>query len=97
MTVYVDDMKAKFGRMIMCHMMADTREELLAMADQIGVARRWIQFEGTAHEHFDIALSKRALAVRFGAKEVTRRDMGMLIRKRLGKQYDPTSPTCLTA
>ena len=71
MAVYVDDMKAPYGRMVMCHMIADTTEELLEMADRIGVARRWIRDEGDAHEHFDIAMSKRALAVEYGAREVT--------------------------
>jgi hypothetical protein len=36
MTIYVDDMKAAFGRMKMCHMIADTDDELHAMADRIG-------------------------------------------------------------
>ncbi|MCR6672172.1 DUF4031 domain-containing protein [Devosia ginsengisoli] len=43
MSVYVDDMEASFGRMKMCHMWADTLDELLAMADLIGVQRRWLQ------------------------------------------------------
>lgn len=70
MTVYVDDMRAQFGRMVMCHMLSDTTEELLAMADRIGVQRKWLQCAGTPKEHFDIALSKRALAVAAGAVEV---------------------------
>lgn len=75
MAVYVDDMRAPYGRMKMCHMAADTTEELLEMADKIGVARKWIQKRGTKYEHFDIALSKRAIAVRCGAIEVTRREL----------------------
>ena len=55
--IIVDDMKAPFGRMVMCHMMADTTEELLAMADKIGVDRKWLQAAGTKREHFDICLS----------------------------------------
>ena len=76
MTVYVDDMKAQFGRMVMCHMLADTDEELLAMADRIGVQRRWHQHPGTPRSHFDIALSKRAEAVKAGAQEIRWRDSG---------------------
>ena len=41
--VYVDDYNAPYGRMTMCHMMADTLEELHAMADKIGIARKWFQ------------------------------------------------------
>jgi hypothetical protein len=76
MTVYVDNMQAPFGNMIMCHMFADSSEELLEMADKIGVARKWIQFPGTYKEHFDIALTKRRLAINFGAKEVDWMDFG---------------------
>jgi hypothetical protein len=82
MGVYVDDMRAPLGRMVMCHMIADSTEELLAMADRIGVARRWIQDKGTHYEHFDIALSKRAAAIQHGAVPVTKRELALRIRKR---------------
>jgi hypothetical protein len=72
-SVYVDDMRARYGRMVMCHMTADSSEELLAMADRIGVARRWLQKPGTPREHFDICLARRALAVKAGAVETTAR------------------------
>lgn len=83
MSVYVDDMRAGFGRMTMCHMAADTCEELLEMVDKIGVRRKWIQKAGTAYEHFDICLSKRALAVKFGAIEITRRELSLKLFERL--------------
>lgn len=76
MAVYVDSMEASFGNMVMCHMWADTLDELLAMVDLIGVQRKWIQGHPTLSHgkhrnaswvHFDIAKSKRALAVRHGA------------------------------
>lgn len=82
MTVYVDDMRAKFGRMIMCHMLADTDEELHAMAARIGVQRRWHQKPGTHLSHYDICLSKRALAVRFGAVEIDRQGVANILRAR---------------
>lgn len=68
LAVYVDNMRAQYGRMKMCHMVADSMAELLDMADRIGVARKW--FQPSSHPHFDIALSKRALAIGFGAVEV---------------------------
>lgn len=70
MAVYVDNMNAQYGRMKMCHLLADTEAELLAMADRIGVARRWHQFPGTVKSHFDICLSMRAKAVAAGAIEI---------------------------
>ncbi len=81
MSVYVDDMKAPFGNMVMCHMWADSDDELLAMADRIGVARKWIQghpklsfgqHRNASWVHFDIAQTKRALAVRNGAIQTDR-------------------------
>lgn len=79
MAVYVDDMYTislgQFGRMKMSHLMADTTEELLAMCDKIGVQKRWIQKPGTKLEHFDIAMSKRKLAIENGTIEVGMRDL----------------------
>lgn len=76
MSVYVDDVQHSFGRMKMCHLWADTEAELLDMVDKIGVDRKWIQGHPTLsfgkHKraswvHFDIALSKKALALKHGA------------------------------
>ena len=82
MSVYVDDMEAGFGRMIMCHMIADSTEELLRMVDSIGVQRKWIQKAGTYKEHFDIAKSKRRLAVSAGAIECSRQDLVRRMHRR---------------
>lgn len=71
MAVYVDNMRAKFRRMIMCHMIADTEEELHAMAKRIGVARKWYQ-----GDHYDVCLQMRAVAVQYGAIELTQMELG---------------------
>lgn len=83
MAVYVDDMKASYGRMKMCHMLADTDEELHAMAQRIGVARKWWQSpQKTSGSHYDIALSKRALALAAGAISISWRQAGAMNSRR---------------
>ncbi len=77
MTVYVDNMRGRFGSLIMCHMIADSEEELHVMAGRIGVKRRWYQ-----GDHYDICLAKRTLAVRLGAVEVSMRQLGCMIMRR---------------
>jgi hypothetical protein len=80
MAVYVDPSRHRLGRMIMCHMWASSLTELFAMADRIGVARKWLQRPQAvigpnlpgmpaSWMHFDISKSKRALAVKYGAIE----------------------------
>lgn len=73
MPVYVDNMKASYRRMKMCHMVADSIDELLDMADKIGMQRKWLQ--PLSHPHFDVSLTRRALAVAHGAIQVDRREL----------------------
>lgn len=82
MPVYVDDMRAKYGRMIMCHMFADSTEELVNMARTIGVNPKWIQHPGTVREHFDVCLSAKKKALTAGAIQITQMDAGKLLQMR---------------
>jgi len=81
-SVYVDDMKRRYGRMFMCHMIADSTAELHAMADRIGVARRWLQKAGTPREHYDVCLAMRAVAIEYGAIPITQRELAVKTRAR---------------
>ena len=80
MGVYVDQPAYPYGRMMMCHMVADSVDELHTMAERIGVHRRHFQATSSA-PHYDICKSKRALAVRFGAVEVNRRELVTILRR----------------
>ncbi len=82
MSVYVDRARNGFGRMVMCHMIADTPEELHAMADRIGVARRWFQTPPKASFwHYDIAQTKRELAIKVGAIDCDRTTFVTALRR----------------
>jgi hypothetical protein len=81
--VYIDNFNAKYRGMIMCHMIADTREELLCMVDSIGVHRKWIQDRNTPREHFDICLAKKAKALKLGAVEIGFRELAEKTRTRI--------------
>jgi Protein of unknown function (DUF4031) len=95
-TVYIDDMhrypigELRLGKftMKMSHMIADSEEELHAMASRIGVARRWYQ-----DDHYDVSLGKRALAVKAGAVEITYRQYGLMSsnRRACGNLGDPAT------
>lgn len=74
MPVYVDDMylypMGEFKRgprtYKMSHMIADSLDELHAMADTIGVNRRWFQDKASG-AHYDITMTKRKVAIAAGA------------------------------
>lgn len=79
MTVYVDKAQHKLGRMVMCHMLADSTDELLGMADTIGVNRKW--FQPKSHPHFDICKAYRAKAIDAGAIEVDRHQLADVMQR----------------
>lgn len=81
MSVYVDACVWPYGRMVMCHMLADRVEDLHEMADRIGVSRRW--FQNKRFPHYDICKSKRALAVRLGATEIGRREFVEIAKRQM--------------
>ena len=88
MSVYVDDYNAPFGRMTMCHMVADSHEELLTMADRIGVQRKWLQDAGIYSEHFDVCMAKKERALASGAVAITWRELGKIIQAKREKEKD---------
>lgn len=69
MAVYLDNLNANFRGMIMCHMVANSLQELHSMAGSIGVQRKWFQdLSKSMYPHYDICLSKKKLALSLGAK-----------------------------
>ena len=89
MAVYVDNFNCEFKGMIMCHMVADTTDELIEMVEKIGVSKKHIQYPNTPNEHFDICLSKKKLALKLGAKEINFREYAMFVEYRKNGIYKP--------
>ena len=77
MSVYVGNLEFRYGRMKMSHMVADTEEELHAMASKIGIRRKWFQNKDTDRHlpHYDICKSKKLLAISLGTVEMTDREI----------------------
>lgn len=76
--VYVDPLLskkvgAKGEAKIMCHLFADTRDELLEFAKKIGLkAKNEINEKGL--RHFDLTSAKRKLAINNGAMKLDSSD-----------------------
>lgn len=89
MTVYVDPLKDWGWRLgPSCHMIADTDEELHAMADAVGMKRSWAQEMGNPNRymrHYDLVASRRKRAVALGAVEISHRQWAeMMVSERRG-------------
>lgn len=92
MTVYVDDYFAPYRRMLMCHMVANTEEELHAMAEALDLKRQWYQGQTRGREHYDICASKRKLAIKLGAVAIPYRVLAVMtgVRSRSDDGYLPS-------
>lgn len=86
MAVYVDESKHPYRGMTMCHMKADELGELHDMAELIGLKHAW--FQG---DHYDLSKTKRALAVKAGAIEVTSRELVRRFPRRRHPADDSTT------
>jgi len=79
MTVYVDNTNHKFRNMRMCHMVADTLEELHEMAEQLKLPKT--AFQGLHRiKHYDICKSMRQKALQLGAKPITTKQLVRLYK-----------------
>lgn len=79
MTVYVDGSENRFGRMVMCHMIADTVAELHTFAASIGLKREW--FQPASRPHYDLSKAKRTQAIAAGARVVGRKELVEIMRR----------------
>jgi hypothetical protein len=78
MAVYVDDAVTLWRGRRWAHLMADTLDELHAMAEQLGLPRRAFQ-DKRSGAHYDVPAELRAQAIALGAVPVSRhRDRALL-------------------
>ena len=85
MTCYVDTVRdyprAGLRHTRFCHLLADTRDELQAMADALGIPRQFFQ-DHPWRWHHDLPEPLREQAVALGAREVTLHEVGALLKRR---------------
>jgi hypothetical protein len=87
--VYVDPLQ-DFGwvlrghRVESCHLFTDLVDlaELHLLGAEIGMQLRWFQGHSRVAPHYDLTRSRRDLAVKAGAREVSRREAVAIWRSR---------------
>ncbi|WP_375496630.1 DUF4031 domain-containing protein [uncultured Jatrophihabitans sp.] len=88
MTCYVDTVRSYPNAGLRftdyCHLLADTRDELHAMAGAVGMPR-WTFQDHPWRWHYDLPAHLRDSAVAHGAQVVTMHEVGALLRRRKGE------------
>lgn len=79
MSVYIDSANIPYRNMIMCHMIADTHNELHDMADKIGMKREW--FQKKSFPHYDVPLFRKKKAIELGVIEISRRELAKKMKE----------------
>lgn len=74
--------------MLMCHMIADTEEELHTMAAALGLKRSW--FQDKRIKHYDVSKGKREIAILLGAIPLERREY--VAKMNSIRWYPPPAP-----
>ena len=86
MSCYVDSVRSYPGSGLryseFCHLLADTRAELHAMADALGIPRRFFQDHPWRWHHDLPGAPARRARSQLGAVEVTMHEVGALLRRR---------------
>jgi hypothetical protein len=84
-TSYVDTVRDYPGAGLrhtrFCHLLADTRDELQAMADALGIPRQFFQ-DHPWRWHHDLPEHLRPRAVELGAREIELHEVGALLKRR---------------
>ena len=82
MSVYVDAL-VNYGWRLgpSCHLVADTLAELHSFASKVGMKRAWFQPGDASMPHYDLTAKRRAVAVKKGAKEISRKELVAMIQK----------------
>lgn len=78
MTAYVDTPRRERD----ARLLADTRNELLAFADRLGLKPEALRFAGTHYEHFAIDADTRERAIAEGASAVSAGELARILYKR---------------
>ncbi|MGD8707051.1 MAG: DUF4031 domain-containing protein [Nitrosopumilaceae archaeon] len=81
--VYVDNANIPFRNMRMSHMVADSTKELNDMAQKIGLSKKYIQHENSFNEHYDVCVSKKKLAIKYGAILIDSKELVAIIKNKI--------------